>query len=219
MNPKKPLAGVGPTIGLCSFMTSKLIHLLTAGAVSLATLSGCASTRLDAQWVDPQFTGTSLRGARVLVACEAAELVLKQMCEDRVISQMLVRGAMPLVAKELTIPTADAYAQAARQAGATAALVVQVTAADARTSAPFSIGLGGFGIGDSGFRGGVGVSVPIGGGRTAIGYAANGRLTEASSGRLMWTGRASAPPSNNPAAQLDELATSVLGGVEKAGFF
>jgi hypothetical protein len=194
-------------------------HFALAGLLAPALLAGCASTQLDAQWTDPQFTGTSLRGARVLVACESPELVLKQICEDRVSAELVARGATPMLARDLVTPNAEAYANAARAASAAASLVVQLSVADVRSGSPVSIGLGGFGFGSGGFGAGVGVSVPVGASRTAVGYAANGRLTQAVSGRVMWTGRAIAPPSGDPAAQLDELAKAVLGGAEKAGFF
>ena len=49
--------------------------LMPVCAAAAVLLASCASTRLDAQWSDQQLTPGSLRGARVMVACEAYDLV------------------------------------------------------------------------------------------------------------------------------------------------
>ena len=67
--------------------------------------------------------------------------------------------------------------------------------------------------------GGVGVSAPVGGGKVTSGYAANGRLTDAASSRLMWTARAAATPSSDVNAQLADLAKALLDAADKAGLF
>lgn len=175
---------------------------------------------MEAQWKDKELvSGTSLAGQRVLVACEAADLTLKQLCEEHVASQVVARGATPVRVEELVNPTGDAYLPAARSTGSAAVLVVQVSPAAARVSGPVSIGFGGFGFGGGGFGGGLGVSVPVGGGQTTVGYAASAKLIQVSNGRLMWTGRASAPPSSDASQQLRELAMVVLGGAAQSGFF
>ena len=192
------------------------------GAVVLLTLlalGACASTQLDAQWTDPQSKGSSLRGARVLVACEAADLTLKQICEDHFSAELTARGAMPFVASTLPTPTPEGYLAAGREGGAGAVMLVQVSAAEARSASPVSIGLGGFGFGGGGVGAGIGFTVPLGGSRSSIGYAANGRFTDVANGRLMWTGRAVAAPSNKPEEQLDQLSKSILAGAQQAGFF
>jgi hypothetical protein len=51
------------------------------------------------------------------------------------------------------------------------------------------------------------------------GYSANGRVTDAASGRLLWTARATTPPSSNVTTQLSELAATVLVAADKAGMF
>ena len=47
-------------------------------ATAALSLAGCASTSLDAQWSDPQMGANPLRGAKVLVACEAYEMVIRE---------------------------------------------------------------------------------------------------------------------------------------------
>lgn len=81
-----------------------------------------------------------------------------------------------------------------------------------------TLGIGGFGFGRN-VGGGVGVAAPIGGGEVSNGYAANGRITDVASGRLMWTARASAPPSSDLNAQLADLSKSVMDAASNAGLF
>ena len=189
-------------------------------------LAGCASTQLDAQWVDPQFANSSLRGAKVLVACEAAEAVVKRICQDRLAAEVTAHGGTAVMAAQTTLDTSalrspndEPYLSAARAAGARAVLATTVAPSSAAVSQGFSIGLGGFGVGSGGFGGGIGVSAPIGGGQVSSGYSANARITNAENGRLMWTGKASAPPSSDVNAQLGELVRTVMDAAGKAGLF
>jgi hypothetical protein len=103
--------------------------LFAAGALLFA---GCASTKLDAQWVDPQFKGHSLRGAKVLVVCEAADLSVKRVCQDQVAAQVAALDATPVKEPEGTDttpqpqPVAAPYLSAARDSGANAILSTAV---------------------------------------------------------------------------------------------
>ena len=97
-------------------------------------------------------------------------------------------------------------------------IVMTVAVAVQDVSQPFQIGIGGFGFGSSGSAG-VGVSAPVGGGRVTSGYSANGRVTEVSSGRLVWTAKATAPPSSDINVQMSELSKTVLAAADKAGLF
>ena len=42
-------------------------------------VGGCASTAVQAQWTDPSFAGQSLRGATVLVVCDAGDAALTRL--------------------------------------------------------------------------------------------------------------------------------------------
>jgi hypothetical protein len=83
------------------------------------------------------------------------------------------------------------------------------------------IGIGGFGGGyRSGGGVGFGMSAPIGGaGPAETGYGATASLTDVASGRLMWSARASAPPSSDVGRQLSDLAVLLLDAARQAGFF
>jgi len=190
----------------------------------LALAAGCASTALDAQWADAQLPPNLLRGAKVMVMCEALDLTLQRLCQDQVAAGLASRGATPVVVPErISVPIAQAVIdpqvlQAARDAGAKAVFVVTIGVSAQTVNQGMSISLGGFGFG-SHMGGGVGVSAPIGGGQVNSGYSANGRVTDAASGRLLWTARATTPPSSNVTTQLSELAATVLVAADKAGMF
>ncbi|MEO8309671.1 MAG: hypothetical protein ABI520_00730 [Caldimonas sp.] len=201
---------------------STLAAVVAAAASSL--LVACASSpQLDAQWSDPSLGPNLLRGARVLVACDAFEVVIRQICQDQLASEVVARGATPVfLAPGFPVATdrsVDAQLlPAAREAGAKAMMVMTVAVAVNDVSPGFSIGIGGFGFGrHSGV--GVGADVPIGGGRVTSGYSANGRVTDVPSGRLVWTAKATAPPSSDVNAQMGELSKAVLGAADKAGLF
>jgi hypothetical protein len=196
-----------------------------AACVAAAFAAGCASTQLDAQWRDPQLGANPLRGARVMVACEAYEMVIKRICLDQLTAEVVARGATPVMAPETTNPAPgrplgdDQYLAAARHAGARAVLTSYITPAAMAVNPGITLGIGGFGFGSGGVSGGVGVSAPIGGGGVSTGYASNTRLTDATSGRLMWTARATAPPSKDLNTQLSELTRAVFGAADKAQVF
>jgi hypothetical protein len=203
--------------------------LVQASVAAAVLLAGCASTRLDAQWSDPQLAPGSLRGARVMVACEAYDLVIKRICQDQMSAEVTARGGTPVAAPNTTNEApgrplgAEQYLPAARNAGAKAVLTHYVTQADVSVSSPSSIsfGIGGFGFGGGGggVSTGVGVSAPVGGGRTTVGYAISSNVTETSSGRLLVTAKASSPPSADVNTQLGELTKVVFGAVDSAKLF
>ena len=195
------------------------------GAVPLGLLlAACAAPAVDAQWRSVDMPTGYLRGATVLVNCETRELVLRRICEDQVMADLSARGASPMLAAPGTVEAlqpgqTDVHVlPAARDGGAKAVLSVTLGVSSQSVSPGFSIGIGGFGFGRH-TAGGIGVSAPIGGGQRSAGYSANGRITDVATGRLMWTARASAPPSQDVNAQLAELSKSVLDAAAGAGIF
>lgn len=206
--------------------TSSPSRTAVSAGLAAVLLGACAtSPQLDAQWVDPQLGPQSgfLRGARVLVACDAYDLVVRQLCQDQLAGEVVARGATPVFAAQDTPIASDRAVDgqllpAARSAGAKALMVVTIAPAVTDVSPGFSIGIGGFGFGRSSAVG-VGVAAPIGGGRVTTGYSANGRITEVSTGRLVWAARAATAPSPDVNAQLGELSKAVLGAADKSGLF
>jgi hypothetical protein len=192
-------------------------------------LAGCAGSRISAQWSDPQFAGQPPRGAKVLVACQAADPTLRRVCADRMAAKLSALGAVPVLAPdngdvgEATAPTEVALLQTARSAGAVALLRTQISPEVVAVAPGPSIGIGIGGFGGSYRSGGgvgFGVSAPLGGaGPAETGYATTASLTDVASGRLMWSARASAPPSSDVAQQLSTLATLLLDAARQAGLF
>ena len=193
-------------------------------AIAAATFAGCATTQVDAQWRSVELPAGYLRGATVLVSCETGEEVIKRICEDRVMADLAARGVRPVLAAPGTVAAIQPgvpdmqYLPAARDSGAKAVLSVTVGLSSQSVSQGVSIGIGGFGFGRN-MGGGIGVSAPIGGGQVSQGYAANGRVTDVASGRLMWTARASSPASSDVNQQFTDLSKSVLDAAGSAGLF
>lgn len=189
-----------------------------------AALAGCATTEVDAQWRNIDTPAGYLRGATVLVGCEGADEVLRRLCTEQVSADLAARGALPVLAAPGTVEAmqpgfADQrYLPAARERGARAVFVMTLGVASQRVSQGMTVGIGGFGFGRH-VGGGVGVAAPIGGGEVSAGYAANARVTDVATGRLMWTARASAPPSGDLTGQLAELSKQTLAAAAGAGLF
>jgi hypothetical protein len=205
-----------------------ILHSAHAAAIAILLAvawlgAGCASNGMQAQWSDPQFAGRSLKGAKVLVVCDAAEVALQRICEDQVASRLGGSGVNPVRAADAGLAAGpakpDRVLDAARSAGA-AAIFTSAIAPDATVASPrpsIGIGIGGFGGSHSGVGGGVGVSVPVGTGRVSTAYGASMSLIDTGTGKLMWSGRATAAASNDVAAQIGKLTDQGIRSVQKAG--
>ncbi|MGZ8272296.1 MAG: hypothetical protein ACXW2G_13825 [Burkholderiaceae bacterium] len=196
-------------------------------AVGLAALwlAGCASTQIDAQWTNPDYSGRHLRGAPVLVVCEAQEPTLQRICEDQVASQISAMGGTPTRASQLAGSNAppaagtDPYVAAARRIGARAIVRTTLTtgAFVAGPSGPtIGIGVGGGGGSVGGFGG---ISFPIGGTRVSSAYASETAMIDPANGAIMWSARASSSASQDTTAQIAELAKTAAEAIKQAGFF
>lgn len=191
---------------------------------SLAALAACATNPLEAQWSDPQLTANApLKGARVLVVCEAQDEVLRRICQDNVGAELTKVGVSPVAAPDVGATTSAPggpapYVSAAKAANAKAVLVTSIAPGQSVARPGFTVGLGVGGFG-GGVGGGVGVSAPIGGTRVATAYAANASLTDVATGRLMWTARASEGPSELVSAQVANLARKVVEGAGQSKLY
>jgi len=201
-------------------MTLRVAHALIAAALAALTLAGCASTRLDAQWSDPQFAGRSLRGAKVLVVCDANEPVVRRICQDRLAAQVAASGATPVTSPEdlATGPT-DRTLAAARSAGTTAVFGATIAPEAAIVGAGPTFGFGIGGVSGGGVGGGVGISFPFGGGGAQVdtGYAANVVVTDVATARLMWTGKVTTSSWQSLDTQIGELVKGAVEAAQKAG--
>jgi hypothetical protein len=203
-------------------------------AVALA-VAGCAtpsSTQLGAQYLDPELPAQALRGATLLVVCDAVETAIKLICASQVSAQLAALGARPVTDAKLVSPTpgreapAGAYLGAAQAAGAHA--VFNVTLAPDYTvvnaGPTFSFGIGGVGgsggyRGGSGIGGGIGVTVPAGPATLASGLAAIGSIVDVASGNVMWSAKAIVPPAADTSAMLAEALHALVGAARDAGLF
>jgi hypothetical protein len=196
----------------------------TALALGMTLLGGCATTQLGSQYADPQFPAQTLRGATVLVVCEAPETALRLICEREMSGQLAQLGARPLTDASLASspagrePDGRRYLPAARAAGARAVFSTALSQEPGFAAPPpwLSIGLGSWGW--SGVSGGVGVTLPVGGYQSGIGLAATAVLNDVASGRLMWTAKASTP-SAEASQQLAELARVLAEAARQTGLF
>jgi len=199
---------------------------ILALASMTAALAACATTQIDAQWSNPEYAGRSLRGAPVLVVCEAQEPTLQRICEDQVAGQVAALGGIPTRGTQAVagVPPSgtDPYLAAARQLGARA-IVRTTLVTGAFVAAPsgptIGIGVGGGG----GYRGGVGgfggISFPVGGTRVSNAYASETVVIDPASGALMWSARASGSPSQDATGQIAELARVSADALRQSGLF
>lgn len=202
---------------------SRIIGVVT---LSLVALVGCSTgPRLEAQWSDPAFNAQSrlLQGQRVLIACDAYDAAVRQICQDQLARGVLARGATPVTVPPGTPLVQDRELDAqlvptAQSMGARAVLTVTMNPATASAGSGLSVGIGGFSFGRGGGAG-VGLSAPIGGSEVNTGYAASGRLTDARDGRLVWAATQVANPSSNLETQFAGLTQALLDSAQGAGMF
>ena len=194
-------------------------------------VGGCASTAVQAQWADPQFAGRSLRGATVLVVCDASAAAIKRICQDQIAARMLVSAIKPVVAPDAdSLPAEgkqmpDRIFAAARRAKA-AAIWGAIIAPNVTMVSPgptVGFGIGGFGSSggwhrSSGVGGGVGVGFPVGAERVNTAYAAEMTLTDVNTGRLMWTSKITTPASQDITEQVTKLVEVGVESAQRAGF-
>ena len=200
---------------------------LVFSALGLTVLAACSSAPLEeARWMDPSVGKSTpyLQGEKVLIACDAYDAAVRQICQDALFREMLAKGARPVV-----LPPGAAFlndreldgqlvAGAAAQ-GAKAVFVMALTPVVTGPTSGFSLGLGAFSWGGRGGGGGIGLSTPIGGNRTETALSANGRLTDVGTGRLLWTASFATSSSLNLEAQSASLSRSMLDAAQSSGLF
>lgn len=203
-------------------------HLLLATtALACATLLGCASAPLDAEWKSPQARALA-PPVRLLVACDAAETVIARLCADALRPAFEQRGITVIAAASDTssAPTTtrdSALAAEARRLGASAVWVATLRpeALDAERRSSFSVGIGGFSVGGHGGGGvGVGVSAPLDlGGRSPPRYAGDARLVAPADATLQWTARTGSRTSGDAATQVQAIVDRLVEGGVRAGLY
>lgn len=202
---------------------------LALGA-SAALMAACATTQLDGQWTNPEYSGRNLRGAPVLVACEAQEPTLQRICEDQVAGQIATLGGTPTRNSQLTGTGAgtaagtDPYLAAARRIGARAIVrTTLTTGAVVASQAGPTIGIGvggGSGSYGGGWGGGFGgISFPVGGTRVSNAYTSETAMIDPANGAIMWSARATSTATQDATGQITELAKTATAAIKQAGFY
>lgn len=190
-------------------------------------LTACATTRMDAQWSNPEYKGRNVQGASVLVACEAQDLTLQRICEDQLAAAVSARGAKATLNSQLSAAASapggnDPYVAAAKRVGAKAIVrmtlgATQPVAVDSGPRIGIGVGGGSGGYGGGGTSGGIGIGFPIGGARVAQLFGAETALIDSSNGATMWSGRASSSTSQDLTGQITELAQVTAEALKGAG--
>ena len=190
-----------------------------ASALGACVLAACATTKMDAQWSNPEFRSVNLRGQTVMVACQARDFTVQAVCEDQIAAQLVTRGAKPVkfvVVNPGAPPANEAVDAAAKKANASAVFRTTLSTSIPTVSPGPTIG---FGVGGGGYRGGAagGISVPIGGGTVSEAYAADTAIVDVATGKLMWSGRATGPTGSDTTSQLSDLTRVTIESLQSAG--
>jgi hypothetical protein len=195
-----------------------------ASACILALAAGCATTRMESEWRNPQYAGPSLKGHKVLIVCRAPDETFRRVCEDQWAMQLSPRGATGV--PSYAVPgapagdavTAEQIAAALRATESVAMLQTQVAfrVTPVVRPAPFlGIGIGG-GSGGGWFGGGV--TVPITGQASPPQQSIAAKTSLTGSGdAVLWSGTATAPVSDNAAAQISDLVAMTADAIQKSG--
>jgi len=178
--------------------------------------TSCATTKMDAQWSNPEFAGKSLRGATVLVVCQARDFTTQAMCEDLAASRLEARGIKTVKFAALSPnapPAPDVVEAAAKRADARAVYRSSISTYTPAVSSTPTIGIGVGGVGGSGgygggYRGGSvggGITLPVGGGTPNEAFASDTAIVDVATGKLVWSGRATSPGGSDTTSQLADL--------------
>lgn len=189
-------------------------------------LAACATPQMEAQWRDPQAGARSMQGKAVLVICRGLDVTLERICVDRLaadaqaIGIRVVRAELPRDAV-IDPEASDALLEAARAVRADVILLMRLGWSYAGVSpSGGSVGVGvgaargGWGGGTSGA---IGITLPLGGLWAAL--ASSTSLTDAESGKLIWSCRARGSGTVNEPAQVGELSRVTTEALRDTGLF
>jgi hypothetical protein len=188
-------------------------------------LAACATPQMEAQWRDPQAGAKSLHGRSVLVLCRGLDMTLERICEDRLAADLQAIGVRVVRLEPPRDPGADPAAgdgllKAARaaQAGAILSMRLERYAALPPSGSSVGVGVGGASGGWGSRSGGaIGITLPIGGAGPAL--ASGASLTDAATGRLLWSSRARGSGAVTEAEQIGELSVLATKAIEATGLF
>jgi len=182
-------------------------------------LTACATTKMEAQWSNPEFGGFKLRDQTVLVACQARDFTVQAVCEDQIAGQLAARGARPVkfaVSNTGISPTNEAIEAAAKKANARVIYRTTLSTSVPTVSPGPTIGIG---VGGGGYHGGAagGISMPIGGSTVSEAYAADTSIVDVPTNKLIWSGRATSPTGGDVTSQLTDLTRVMFESLAGSG--
>lgn len=200
-----------------------------AAALALS-ITACATTQMNAEWRDPAVAPGAFKAARVLVVCRAADETLRRVCEDQWSARLGERGLAPAPSYSIagfpwaSADTSEEMKAALRASGMAALATMSLGPGDVTVVSPgaqvgVGIGAGSGGRGGGFSVGSIGISLPIGGPSASQGLGASAALVDAASARIVWSGKASTPPSGDLAAQVSELTQVATEAMRRAALF
>lgn len=195
---------------------------LSASLAAAAMLTACASTQVDAVWVDPAAAGRKLE-APVLVVGVARDPTVRRLYEDLMVAALKARGlaASPSYAAADPIDerSGDALLAAARAQGARTIVSSAVTGQETETrviqQAPPAWGVTGF----SGWYGAwYGFSVPV---RTEVRtfqtLIAQTAVTRVADGKIEWTARTRTASPTNIEREVQGFVDAIVNAMNRSG--
>jgi hypothetical protein len=194
----------------------------------LALLAGCSTARMDSQWIDRTFHAPLGSGSRVFVSCETGDDSLRRLCEDawaehlRAEGITVVRSYAPGGVPGDAVGDAERIERSARATGASATIRMKLAVGRYPVVQPgpqVGFGIGG-GSGGGGFSyGGIGISLPIGGGGVSSQQEMASSTTMADLGRgtVVWSGGARTQVSGDMGTQVSALTRVTVDAMKKAG--
>jgi hypothetical protein len=202
---------------------------LLAGLLA-AVLAACATTQMSAEWRDPALAPATYKAARVLVVCRANDETLRRVCEDQWALQLGTQGLATVPSYSIagfpwaSPDTSDDMKAALRAAGVAALAAMSLAPGEVAvvSSGPqVGVGVGGSSGGRGGgiSVGGIGISFPIGSPTATQGLGASAVLVDVAGARIVWSGKASAPPSGDLGRQVLELTQVTTEAMRRAALF
>jgi hypothetical protein len=200
---------------------AKLSATLAALAAA-ATLAACASTQVDAVWVDPAAAGRKLEGP-VLVVGVARDPTVRRLFEDGMVAALKARGlvaspsyaaADPIDEKSGDVLLAAARAQGARTI-VSSAVIGQETETRVVQQATPAWGVTGF---SGWYRTWYGSTVPV---RTEVRtfqtLLAQTAVTHVATGNLEWTARTRTASPINVEREVEGFVDAIAGAMTRSG--
>jgi hypothetical protein len=195
--------------------------LWTLAAVLCAMfVSGCATTRLDTQWSNPEFAGRKITGKTLVVGVSRDE-TLRRLYEDELAAQLNARGVTTVRSYEvlpgpLVMDGNNAILNAARQADAAMVLSSAVVARE-HVERVISEPTATFG---SRFSGWYVYYWPYAYTRTEVRafdrYTVGTSLTDVATGKIAWSARTQTENVDHAAREVKALARVIIDALKKS---